>query len=75
MQKKEDPMQQEVKEVDSFPDGAKPYQSHPFKSMEVGKIVCVDKSLQKYVHTYGSLSGKKFSTRTFDGELYVERIE
>lgn len=50
------------------------YVSHPFKKMNIGDVVCVSKKLQRYVHSYGFISGKKFSTRSKGSELYVKRI-
>lgn len=42
---------------------------------EVIEIKSDIKSAQKYAHTYGNQTGKKFATRTKLGVLYVKRIK
>ena len=54
--------------------------SWPFRDMEVGEVVGIDKAHagkgQTYVHVYARQSGKKFTTYTqSDGVLVVERTE
>ena len=51
-----------------------------FKDLNVGDVIPVQcdnkdeiKAAQRYAHTYGRLTGKKFITRTQDGVLYVKR--
>ena len=53
-----------------------------FKDLDVNDVMpvqCSDKedikAAQRYAHTYGRLTGKKFATRTQDGVLYVKRIK
>lgn len=48
-----------------------------FKSMAVDDVIEIKndiKSAQKYAHTYGNQTGKKFATRTKLGVLYVKRV-
>ena len=48
-----------------------------FKSMAVDEVIEIKndiKSAQKYAHTYGNQTGKKFATRTKSGVLYVKRV-
>lgn len=53
-----------------------------FKDLNVDDVMpvqCGDKedikAAQRYAHTYGRLTGKKFATRTQDGVLYVKRTK
>ena len=48
-----------------------------FKSMAVDQVIEIKaniKAAQKYAHTYGNQTGKKFATRIKSGVLYVKRI-
>lgn len=48
-----------------------------FKDMKVDQVMPIHenkKEAQKYAHTYGGLTGKRFATRTVDGVLYVKRV-
>lgn len=56
------------------------HRKHPFAAMEVGDIVEIKedtKRLQAYVHAYGKRikPERKFSTRTENNTLIVERVE
>lgn len=49
-----------------------------FKDMEIDQVMEIVsgdlKAAQKYAHTYGNQTGKKFATRTKGGFLYVKRL-
>ena len=63
----------DLSDVDGFYDW-------PFKTMEVGQIVEIEKSMasrgQSYAHQYGRKYGMKFKTkrRKADGALFVKRV-